>query len=134
MLIEIEQLAPIKNLENQVRIFIYDYCTQSGSNNIFHPVFNLLSNIIHMQYSFKEYLVTEDPEREHELSCRIAEQLIISEKELRVISKDSYDSGIKERIQDVWYSLYKAYIAYEKVTGLEVSYDIIREFKPFLKS
>jgi hypothetical protein len=69
---EQKTLATMKNLENQVRLFLYGNSYMCEKKNNFVPVFNLLSNVTPIQYLFKEFLITtNDVEREEELTVLI---------------------------------------------------------------
>jgi hypothetical protein len=130
MFIEPETLAPIKNLENQVHLFIYDVVPHDNPH-LFVPMFNLLSYVTPIQYLFKEYLLVKvGNEREEELKLLVLDHLWFVQRDFRLLAERTAN---EQRKRDVWYSLYEAYIEIEAWTGSEF-YACVKEFEPFLES
>jgi hypothetical protein len=83
MFIEQETSAPIKNLENQVRLFFYDFTSFTCPHH-FVLMTNLLSYVTPIQYLFKEFMSVMDDERDRKgrnfrnWPCRINRSYLFS--------------------------------------------------------
>lgn len=130
MSIEQETLAPIKNLENQIRLFIYDNCQNHHCPHLFPPMFNLLSYVTPLKFLLKEMLITEDEEREEELIYQLIEYYELLIKDFRLLANHI---GNEEGIRDVWFSLYQAHFVIEEWTGCDF-FCGIEESEPYLES
>lgn len=128
-----ETIAPFINLENQVRIFLYDNSYLCEDQLGFLAMFNLLSNATPIQYLFKELLSVDydDGDREFELKMRIGDHLFLIIRDFRMLASRT---ARKEKVQEVWFSLYEVYIAFEEAIQDDFGICDIKEFEPFLES
>lgn len=129
MFIETETVAPIKNLENQIRLFVYDFTSFTCPHH-FVLMTNLLTYVTPIQYLFKEFMTEMDDEREEELKLLILDHLWLVVRDFRLLSQYV---GNEERVQDIWYSLYQAYEAIEEWTDSECGM-LVEEFVPFIEA
>jgi hypothetical protein len=100
-------LSSVRNLENEIRYFLYENSQTFISNECQHELCNLLTiKPIHYQ------LEQESLDSEIDLFYRLLEHLYKIEEGIELLRRQTRD---KDLFQGVWYMIYQAYVEFELV-------------------